>query len=149
MSSSLLNKSNKPEINLLEDFYRKIVQTNDFNYFEKLSIEWITHKLESNYKNPKEILEVMQNHKEYKFWFTSLTGFFYQCGIGCVTDRKKAMELYLLAINNESDESFIDLERNNNKNIFNTLRNKNIIIGKYLLSLFYYRNIILDIEGFN
>ena len=93
-------------------------------------------ELKSNDKIPKRILEMMQNHKESQFWFTSLIGLFYQFGFGCDPDRKRAMESYLLAINNEKDE-------------FDTLRNKNIIIGKYLLSLFHYRDIILDMEGFN
>jgi len=43
--------------NVLQDFYRKIIEINDFNYFEKTSIEWITHKLKSNDKNPKEFLK--------------------------------------------------------------------------------------------
>ncbi|RIA98815.1 hypothetical protein C1645_28437 [Glomus cerebriforme] len=82
----------------------------------------------------------MENHKESKFWFTSFIGFFYQLGIGCVLNREKATEYYYLSIN---------FENKYNSNSFNLLSNKNIIIGKYLLSLFYYKDIIIDIEGFN
>jgi hypothetical protein len=136
--------------NILQEFYRKIIKTNDFNNFEVTSIEWIMYKLENNDKDPRKILEMMQDHIQSKFWFTSLIGFFYQSGIGCDPDRSRAMELYLLAINDEKDfqiENFSKLEKN--KDSFDALRNKNIIIGKYLLALFYYRDIILDIEGFN
>ncbi|RIA89658.1 hypothetical protein C1645_824543 [Glomus cerebriforme] len=64
----------------------------------------------------------MENHEKSKFWFTSFMGFFYQLDY----DR-----LYLIEEINDS---------------FDSLRDKNIIIGKYLLSLFYYRDIILDIN---
>ncbi|CAB4392737.1 unnamed protein product [Rhizophagus irregularis] len=82
----------------------------------------------------------MENHKESKFWFTSLIGFFYQHGIGCNLDKEKALDFYLLVIDNEKIEN--DLSNEN----FNLLKNKNIIIGKYLLLLFYYKDIIIDIE---
>ena len=61
------------------------------------------HKLENNDKNPKRILEMMQDHKKRKsqFLFMSLIGFFHQFGLGCDPDKKRAMESYLLDINNE------------------------------------------------
>src|SRR5204862_1395970 len=72
--------------------------------------------------------------------------FYYQCGISCDVDKNKALELYLLTvnlnINDENDflnENFISLD-----NEFDILKNINIIIGKYLLSLFYYKDIIID-----
>ncbi|CAB4430233.1 unnamed protein product [Rhizophagus irregularis] len=113
---------------------------------------------------------MMKNHKESKFWFTSLIGFFYQHGIGCKLNKEKALDFYLLVINNDNNnEIFIDNEKiekqdflnenfnklvlvysiENNNDIFNSLKNKNIIIGKYLLSLFYHKDIIIDIECFN
>jgi len=110
-------------------------------------------------KDTKTILELMQNHKETKFWFSSIIGFFYQCGIGCDVDKNKALKLYLLAVNNEESliQQFTNLqsvEENDNEfdmlqniNItieFDTYQNFNIIIGKYLLSLFYYKDIILE-----
>ena len=42
---------------------------------------------------------------------------------------------------NEKDDDYDDVDVDS----FNLLRNKNIIIGKYLLSLFYYKDIILEI----
>ncbi|GES87833.1 Sel1 repeat family protein [Rhizophagus clarus] len=122
--------------NIIYNFYHKIIETNDFNDFEKNSSEWIEHKLESYNKNPKKFLELMENHKESKLLFTSFIGFFYQHGIGCNLDKEKAVEFYLLSVNNETAK-----EETNN-----LLRKRNIIIGKYLLSLFYYKDIILDIN---
>jgi hypothetical protein len=40
----------------------------------------------------------MKNHEQTKFWFSSIIGFFYQLGIDC----DKALELYLLAVDNDS-----------------------------------------------
>ena len=75
--------------------------------------------------------------------------FFYQLGVDCDVDKSKALELYLLAINNDDCE-FLNqnfahlhlLEANDNE--FDTLQSINIIVGKYLLSLFYYKDIISD-----
>src|SRR5205814_850343 len=90
---------------ILKKFYYKIIETNDFNNFEKISSEWINYQLESNDRIPKRTLELMQKHKENKIWFSSLMGCFYQLGIGCGINMKKASEFYLLAINNEIKES--------------------------------------------
>src|SRR6266496_1395768 len=60
--------------NFLKDFYHKIIETNDFNDFEKITSEWIRNNIESNNKNFNKILELMEIHKESKFWFTSLIG---------------------------------------------------------------------------
>src|SRR5437764_9506108 len=65
-----------------------------------------------------------------------------------------ALEFYL---SNNNDDEIENEHLNFNKlyliedhyDEFMLLKNENIIIGKYLLSLFYYKNIILDIEGFN
>src|SRR5271154_1038968 len=70
----------------LRNFYHKIIETKDFNNFDKISMEWIKYYLETNNKNPQKILELMRNHEESKFWFTGLMGFFYQLGIGCDLD---------------------------------------------------------------
>ena len=74
--------------NLLKDFYRTIIELEDYIDFEKISIDWINHKLEKNDKDPNQILKVMKNHENCKSWFTSLIGFFYQLGIGCDVDKK-------------------------------------------------------------
>ncbi|RIA80387.1 hypothetical protein C1645_730152 [Glomus cerebriforme] len=63
---------------------------------------------------------------------------------------KKSIELYLLTINikikNDSlNENLHILQLIESNNIsFKSLRNNNIIIGKILISLFYYKDIILD-----
>ncbi|CAB4489044.1 unnamed protein product [Rhizophagus irregularis] len=140
-------------INFLKDFHYKIIKENDFNNFEKNSSEWIKHILENNNKEPEKVLKMMINHKVSKYWFTSFMGFFYQFGIGCELDKGKSVELYLLAIGNNSEikndslnEDFDFDQLNYDKDTFNYLTNKNIIIGKYLLSIFYYKDIILDIN---
>src|SRR5580698_3180102 len=84
----------------LIDFYQKIINIHDFNTFEDALSEWIKN-VDKDDKDDKIILELMQNHKENKFWFTSIIGFFYQYGIGCDVDKNKALELYLLAVSNE------------------------------------------------
>ncbi|CAB5363939.1 unnamed protein product [Rhizophagus irregularis] len=129
---------------ILTDFHCKInfIETNNISDFKEISSKWIKNKLQSNNKNPKRIFKVMENHKESKFLFTSIMGFFYQYGIGCELNKKKAIELYLLAINNENF-NILHLNDEDNNLFF---INKNIIIGKYLLSLLYYKDIILDIN---
>jgi len=152
--------SNDDEIflkSVLKDFHCKIIEMNNINDFEEISSEWIKHKLENDEnKNPEKFLKMMKQHKESKFWFTSFMGFFYQLGIGCELDRMKALEFYLSTIDdNEIEKDSLNKNFNQlylidkNEDTFNLLRNKNIIIGKYLLSLFYYKDIIIDIEGFN
>ncbi|RIA98793.1 hypothetical protein C1645_870407 [Glomus cerebriforme] len=157
MSSNLSDKININEVdenylkNLLNSFYHKIIKTNDFKDFEKISSKWLNYEIERNDKIPKKILELMENHEKSKFWFTSFMGFFYQLGIGCVLDKTKAMELYFSAINNNVEdplnEDFNKLHLTEKDN--DSFKNKNIIIGKYLLSLFYYGDIIYKQNEFN
>src|SRR5436190_22459785 len=76
--------SSKDDENFLKEFLRnfhqKIINMNDFNYFENTLInEWIMNID----KDSKTILKLMQNHKETEFLFSSIIGFFYQYGIGC------------------------------------------------------------------
>src|SRR4051812_10304777 len=125
----------------LRNFYQKIINTNDFSNFENTLIN---DRIMNIDQNAKTILKLMQNHEENEFWFSSIIGFFYQYGIGCDVDKKKALELYLSYVNNEEslNQKFINLQKNENE--FNVLQNINVNIGKYLLSLFYYRDIILD-----
>jgi hypothetical protein len=85
----------------------------------------------------------MKNHK-VNFGSQVLLDFFYQLGIGCNSDRKKAIEFYLLSVNNETenDSSNKHFTHKNNKT-FN-INKRNIIIEKYLLSMFYYKDIIFS-----
>src|ERR1043166_3502719 len=116
----------------LIEFYQKITDMEDFNTIENTLIEWIKN---AN-KNIELIFGLMQNHKQTKLWFSSIIGFFYQHGVGCDPDKDKALKLYLLIINNDEKEFLVKEEHD-------ILQNINIIIGKYLLSLFYYKDIIL------
>ncbi|RIA92257.1 hypothetical protein C1645_820941 [Glomus cerebriforme] len=123
-----------------KEFYEKIINTDDFNTFEHTLIKWIM----SIYENNKIIFEFMKNHEENEFLFSSIIGFFYQYGIGGYDfNKNKSLELYLLAINNEKslNQKFT--------NLYYDIFQNNIIIGKYLLSLFYYKDIILDKSFFN
>ncbi|CAB4481150.1 unnamed protein product [Rhizophagus irregularis] len=129
----------------LKDFYQKIIDTNNYPFtFENILIEWI----KNIDKNTNLILKLMQNHKESKLWFSSIIGFFYQYGIGCIIDKNKALEFYLLAINNKENniiyQNFTNLCSLEDEFDDNILQNINVNIGKYLLSMFYYKDIILD-----
>ncbi|CAG8543445.1 7907_t:CDS:2 [Funneliformis caledonium] len=108
---------------LIKDFYEKIINTVSFDNFENSSIEWIKITLVQNDLNVETFLEFMQNHEESETWFSSLIGFFYQHGIGCNVNEDVALKMYSLAIK--------QVEIVNNT------------IAKYLLSLFYYKDIIL------
>ena len=79
------------------DFYQKIIDTNDFNIFEITLKEWIM----GIDINAITILELMQNHQENEYLFSSIIGFFYQHGIDCDVNKSEALELYLSAVNNE------------------------------------------------
>src|SRR6266498_5170681 len=81
----------------------------------------------------------MQNLQESEFWITSLIGYFYQNGIGCIMDKNKALEYYLLVVNQNLNETqyFEESDRNDYLRF-------NQIIGKYLLAIFYYKDIIVD-----
>ena len=109
MSHSLTNflegqNISKIDENFLKEFtrdiYRKIINTNYLHTPENGLSEWIKN-LD---KNTETILKLMQNHKQTKFWFSSIIGFFYQLGIGCDVDKNKALGLYLLSVNNEEKE---------------------------------------------
>src|SRR5438045_9184861 len=79
--------------NFLKDFYHKIIETKDFNNFEKILSEWIRNYLKNN---DNKIIKLMENHKESKFLFKRLVGFFYQLSIGCDLDKEYALVFYLL-----------------------------------------------------
>src|SRR6266540_3593113 len=107
---------------LIENFYNRIINTDSFDNFENLSIEWIKSTLEHNDMNAETFLESIQNHQ---ILLSSLIGFFYQHGIGCNVNKDKALEMYLMAIKQDKVQTI------------------NSTIAKYLLSLFYYKDIIL------
>ncbi|PKY56402.1 hypothetical protein RhiirA4_476678 [Rhizophagus irregularis] len=155
MSSKMLNNIMNINIskddenflkNFLKDFHEEIIKTKNFNNYEYYLSEWVKLNLKNNNKNPENILKIMENHNENKFWFTSLLGFFYQFGIGCNLNREKALDFYFIVIT--IDNKIKENDDFNQLNLIeDTLRNNNIIIGKYLLSLFYYKdNILFDFK---
>jgi hypothetical protein len=107
---------------LINDLYVRIIYTDSFDDFEDLSIEWIKNTLEHQKMNVEGFLESIQKHPTL---FSSLIGFFYQHGVGCNADEGKALEMYSLAI--KQDE----------------VQTVNKAVAKYLLSLYYYKDIIL------
>src|SRR3954454_15710050 len=125
----------------LKEFYRQIVKMENYNNLENTLTEWMKDFFKSNKKNSQEILKLMENHQEKEIWFSSLIGFFYEHGISdnnndadtdnVVIDKNKSLELYLLSINNDK-----------NKHLTSVYQILNIIIAKYLLSFYYYRDIL-------
>src|SRR4051812_30129439 len=103
------------------NFYRKIIDIKDFNKFETILSDWIRNLG----KNIETIFELMKNHEQNRFWFSSIIGFFYQFGVGCDVDDGKALEFYLLAVNNDEKEylnhNFTHLHLNDDKS--NTFQN--------------------------
>src|SRR6266498_4129306 len=106
----------------IKNFYNRIINTDSFDDFENLSIKWIKVTLECNDVNVETFLESIQDHR---IGFSSLIRFFYQHGIGCNVNKDKALEMYLLAIKQDKVQTI------------------NSTIAKYLLSFFYYKDIIL------
>ncbi|RIA79890.1 hypothetical protein C1645_839701 [Glomus cerebriforme] len=92
----------------LNDFYHKITYANNNNDFK-------------NFEN--DLIK----------WYNWI---FYQHGIGTCENRNKALDLYLLNINDNN--SIIESEKISNHSNNDHLKKYNIIIGKYLLSFFYY-----------
>ncbi|CAB4462869.1 unnamed protein product [Rhizophagus irregularis] len=62
--------------NLIIKFRNNIIRSYDFNNFENISYNWVKTSLKNNDKDPERILKIMKKHKENKFWFTSLVGYF-------------------------------------------------------------------------
>jgi hypothetical protein len=84
----------------------------------------------------------MENHKENENWFSSLIGFFYERDIvmnldnkNYIIDKNKIINLYLSSINNNKGV---------NKKSTSIYQLLYIIISKYLLSFYYYKDIIFD-----
>jgi hypothetical protein len=102
------------------EFHQKIVNINDFKTIKGILNKWIKIVYDT-----KPILKLMQDHKKSEFWFSSIIGFFFQYGIDCDIDERKALESYLLAINNETlNQNLCLLEENYDE--FYTLQNINI-----------------------
>ena len=91
-----------------KEFYQKIIDVKDFYTFEVTLTDWIKNDIDKKDHERQSIFELMKNHHQTRFWFSSIIGFFYQFGIGCDLDRMKAMEFYLLAINNEIEKDTLN-----------------------------------------
>ncbi|CAB4478374.1 unnamed protein product [Rhizophagus irregularis] len=123
----------------LKDFYRKIIRIDHHSRFENILIDWIQDYFNDNNKNSEMILKLMENHKESENWFSSLIGFFYEHDISIndnntnINNKNDFIKFYLLSIKNYE-----------NKKLTCIYQLLNLIISKYLLSIYYYKDIIFD-----
>ncbi|RIA84621.1 hypothetical protein C1645_832016 [Glomus cerebriforme] len=117
----------------LKDFYRQIIKIENYKKIENILIDWIKDYFIIKEKNSLMILQLMENHEEKENWFSSLIGFFYEFDIddNNIMDKNKSLNFYLLSINNYKDKKL--------NSMYQLL---NIIISKYLLSFYYYKDII-------
>ncbi|CAB4421483.1 unnamed protein product [Rhizophagus irregularis] len=138
MSSNNITKDDENFLkNFLKDFYRQIINLENYTKYKNILPEWIQEFLFDNEKNSEIILKLMENHKENENWFSSLIGFFYEFGIVHNTiDKNKSFDLYLLSINK--------YEKNENKKLTSMYQLLNIIISKHLLSLYHYKDILYN-----
>ncbi|CAB4393363.1 unnamed protein product [Rhizophagus irregularis] len=146
-----LNKISKDDENFLKEFlkefYRQIIKIENYTKYENILMEWIKEFLNYNEEDLKKILKLMEDHEEKENWFSSLIGFFYEYGINnddddddnddddIIIDKNKSFKLYLLSINNYENDK-------NNKKLISIYQLLNIIISKYLLSFYYYKDIL-------
>ncbi|CAG8605172.1 9512_t:CDS:2 [Gigaspora margarita] len=89
----------------------------------------INNYMNENNKNPDEIFVQYYNH-QYKYYFTSIIGFFYEYGIGTTIDNFKAFEMYKQA----ADNFYFS---HNNSLIENNVLKENHMIGLISLGIFY------------
>ncbi|CAB4385684.1 unnamed protein product [Rhizophagus irregularis] len=124
----------------LKEFYRQIIKIDNYTSIENILTEWIQEFFDNNNKNSEKILKLMENHEENENWFSSLIGFFYDNDIGIINNynlinKDKSFKYYKLSIDK--------YEKDENKKLFSIYQLLNIIISKFLLSIYYYKDIIL------
>ncbi|GBB88640.1 hypothetical protein RclHR1_01520025 [Rhizophagus clarus] len=156
-----MNINDKDEL-FLKEFMNKLFDTIIYNLekFKVNKIEYLidSFKLINNklkcYNNINDMIILIRNHQNHDSWFSSINGLFYQCE----NHRNTCLNYYLLAIKNEeilnminfniNDDDDNDDDDNNNNNYKNfddsIFQMKNVIIGKYLLALFYYEELIIN-----
>ncbi|CAB4393359.1 unnamed protein product [Rhizophagus irregularis] len=148
----------------LKEFYRQIIKIENYKNYDDILMNWMKdfYYTYNNYYNIKNlnynnILKLMEEHKENENWFSGLIGFFYEYGIIIVNkgnnnnnnnkinkiliDKNKSLNLYLLSIKKYNNDK--------KKNLVSIYQLINIIISKYLLSLYYYKDIIIDKKNLN
>ncbi|RIA89665.1 hypothetical protein C1645_186218 [Glomus cerebriforme] len=94
--------------------------------------------------DPENVLEIMTSSSQNIFCYSSLIGYFYQCGIGCKVDKARALEIFSNAIKYdqkvESNQFSYDQM---NETITDDIKKLNEIILQYFYSLILYKNVIL------
>ncbi|PKY28235.1 HCP-like protein [Rhizophagus irregularis] len=137
---------------LLKEFYHQLITINNYSNYENILKDWMKEFFDNQEnKDPEIVLKLMENHKENKNWFSSLIGFFYEYDINdsnIYINKNKSLELYMISINNNKNnnnkDNNNDEEEEEDENKTSMYQLINIIIGKYLLSLYYYKDIILN-----
>ncbi|PKC60805.1 HCP-like protein [Rhizophagus irregularis] len=137
---------------LLKEFYHQLITINNYSNYENILKDWMKEFFDNQEnKDPEIVLKLMENHKENKNWFSSLIGFFYEYYINdsnIYINKNKSLELYMISINNNKNnnnkDNNNDEEEEEDENKTSMYQLINIIIGKYLLSLYYYKDIILN-----
>ncbi|CAB4472893.1 unnamed protein product [Rhizophagus irregularis] len=148
-----LNNISKDDDDFLKDFlksfYQLIVKLENYDKFEiikNILNKWVLDFFCYNKKDFITILNLMEHHKENENWFSGLIGYFYEHDLIDVIDKNKALNLYLLSFNNnknnDDDDDYKSKELTSKYQLFN------IIISKFLLSFYYYKDIILDKNDF-
>ncbi|CAG8697366.1 12683_t:CDS:2 [Cetraspora pellucida] len=128
---SLVNASNQNHIDIqfLYDLNKLFITQFNIQGATKNSVGSVIcclkkHIVEHN-KNSEDILEHYNNYK-FKYYFTSIIGFFYEYGIGTIVDYHKAFDMYRQATENFNTSTKVD-----------NLLKENQIIGLISLGLLY------------
>ncbi|RIA80425.1 hypothetical protein C1645_838719 [Glomus cerebriforme] len=90
----------------------------------------------------------MTSNSQNIFYYSSLIGYFYQYGIGCLINKTKAFEIFsnFIKDNQKVESNQFTLDQKNETNNFcndDDIRKLNKIVLQYFYSLFLYKDIIL------
>ncbi|CAG8471884.1 8177_t:CDS:2, partial [Racocetra persica] len=89
--------------------------------------------INDNHKTPSKVLDEYYNH-QYRFYFTSIVGFFYEHGIGTAINYSKALDMY----NQATKDYCLDHSNTLSSCYFtNNLLKENQIIGLISLGILY------------
>ncbi|RIA97753.1 hypothetical protein C1645_732152 [Glomus cerebriforme] len=108
----------------LKGFYRQIIKMKDYTKYNAILSNWIQDLFDSNEKDPKIFLKLMENHEENENWFSSSIGFFYEYDILCkkVSTKLEYLEDVHVMSHNQY-ENFNGLEINLCKDEINVIEN--------------------------
>ncbi|RHZ88290.1 hypothetical protein Glove_23g219 [Diversispora epigaea] len=102
---TFVNKSAEFEI-FIKDLFENFFDIIKKQFIESQQI-MIKNYIKEHKKNPVKILHEMISHPSHS-WFTSMIGFFYNNGIGTITDNQMAFRFLSIAANEIIDASSFD-----------------------------------------